>query len=145
MRLLLVMTLLGLTACVVLQPISPVIVQTGVDFRSLTADGFFMSTSQYPGAHDALGLVMIRVVSGAKVARQKPTDYDQTLVLEEISLDSALALAKTRARAMNADGLMNLEIETAGRRVGNTTYGLDLPGWSIRGLAFKRQSRTDSH
>ncbi len=108
-----------------------------LDFRRHTTDGFFFSPDPYVLPHTALGIVSVSAYAGASRAAI-PDRVGSVLQVDSIAPDSVLALAKTFARGLGGDAVVNLEVERVFRR--ETGYPL-LPGWEVRGLVVRREPR----
>lgn len=140
--LLILVVLLFATGCTKMRTNwEPVTEGFSLDFRELTRDGFLLSPDAYTGPHDALGLVSITLQSGANLRPGKNGYLEWSAI--EVSVDLALAQAKERAKALGADGISNLEIQTAPRVISTGRAGYlqaEVSGWQISGLAIRRRA-----
>lgn len=116
-------------------PISEVAV---VDFRALTADGFLLSPDPFIGPHDPLGQIFVTLQGGTRVAEGDEHVSYKHLDYIHVTIDSAVAIAKERAKALGADGITNLRITTEPRVFNSYTA---VGGWLVTGLAIRRTSR----
>jgi len=130
-----------LALCVACAPVYSGIgssISAGVlDFRPHTRDGFFFSPDPYVLPHTALGMVAVSAYAGA-IREAAPDRVGSAWRVDSIAPDSVLALAKTFARGLGGDAVVNLEVTRVIRREpGYPT----LPGWEVRGLAVRREPR----
>lgn len=109
-----------------------------VDFRGLSADGFLISPDPYVGEHQPLGLVFATLQGAAEESGADSHGAYSHWHGYDVSVDSAVGLAKARSRELGADGLTNISIEATPRTVGYGGYTITVSGWRVTGLAIKR-------
>lgn len=107
----------------------------GVDFRPHTADGFYISTDPFTGAHEPIGSVHVRVMAEGVRELNRRTGYHE-MTFRPVSVDSAVAVAKARTRTLGGDALVNVQILAESEP---WSIEKQRPGLSVSGLAIKRR------
>jgi hypothetical protein len=116
-----------------------------IDFRGLSADGFFISPNPYSGPHSSLGLIFVTAQAGGSLVERSDDQPYRHWRAEQLGPDSVMAIAKQRAITMGADGLVNVTIEAAPREIGGGAYpAIQASGWRVSGLAIKRGATSAS-
>ena len=132
--------MLALCACSPAVTTVPRVEQSAViDFRELSADGFYVSPNAFSEPHTPLGLIFLTAQAGGTFVEIHPLRPYPHWVADELPANEALGRAKQLAIAMGADALVNVSIEAAPRRLsGGAAESADAPGGRISGLAIKR-------
>lgn len=107
----------------------------GIDFRPHTADGFYLSTDPFTAAHEPIGEVYVIVRAEGRREFDKRTGFDE-MMFRPLSIDSAVAVAKARTRALGGDALVNIRITNESEPWG---VSRTRPGLSVSGLAIRRR------
>ena len=124
------------------------------DFREHTKSGFFISPTPYIGLFDPVGEINIRVYP-AKTVRNDVSEYEvgvlfgksrtgtesnTTYITEKITPDELLNILVDEAKALGADGIVNVSIrdETATRASGGKVI-TEFLYYKLSGFAIKRK------
>lgn len=118
------------------------------DYRPYTSAGFFLSPDAYPGEHDVLGEITIRIVPEllprGRVLERQARDFGDGVynqastmpkyITEDITTADMLDAAVKKAKEVGADGLVNLryDIVTSEDVLNPKTY-------IVSGLAIRRK------
>ena len=119
---------------------------TGVDFARFSQQGFFFTTESYKGEYEPCGLIRAEIVPSIKKLKNIPSgeeekykkiadDMGNVYYLEDIRVEDVLEKIMLEAKKLNANGLMNLDIQTTEHIMTNITK---VKGISVNGFAIKR-------
>lgn len=114
----------------------------GIDFRAFTDEGFLFTPYRYDGPFESVGLLQITVWAEADlepVQKSDKANRSGTMRPEwkfrSLDIQDVLTTAYTRAREMDADAIVDLEIATKRRPIENsiqTQPGIELTGYAVR-------------
>lgn len=121
---------------------------TFIDYRPYTSAGFFLSPDSYAGAFDALGEVRVSVTPAilprAQAVRKTATNFTDGVynnagttsayVYEKVGADDLLEEAVKVAKEMEANGLVDIDIQVV-----PTGDAIDPTVYVLTGLAIVRK------
>jgi uncharacterized protein YbjQ (UPF0145 family) len=130
-----------------------VVQSTVFDFTGYAAKGFMFSPAPYVQPHEPVGLIKVTIIPGTRITRESrkqtdemfaefPSSGGDVLMVESLNQEEILNEAYVRARALGADALVQLSVET--RMVWNGET--NVPTYEVSGIAIRRQpaARADS-